>query len=242
MRRYSVFSHSHASQWLLSYANFTTLLVGILAVLAVGSGTRNDHLAELASAFSAVLGGSEETEGSAFSAPLFDVQSSTVHDVMDGAVAMESNALDDVLQRIDARLVSAQARSNLREALSVYSTPQWVMVVVSSDAVFAPGDFTVSNSGQDILALIAQALVGEAVLINVSSHTDDQMANAEASWQLSSRRAAGVARSLQREGIAPQQLTAQGFGGFQPRQPNDSPEQRAGNRRLEIVISRPILD
>lgn len=242
MRRYSTSSHFYGSQWLLAYANFTTLLVGILAVLAVGSGTRSDHLAELASAFSAVLGGSEETEGSAFSAPLFDVQPSTAQEVMEGAVAMESNAVDDVLQRIEARLVSAQTRGNLREALSVYSTPQWVMVVVSSDAVFTPGDFTVRNSGQDILAYVARSLLGEAVLISISGHTDDQMATAEASWQLSSRRAASVARTLQREGIAPQQLTAQGFGSFQPRQPNDTPEQRAENRRLEILISRPTIE
>ena len=57
--------------------------------------------------------------------------------------------------------------------------------------------------------------------------------------ELSSARANSVVRLLMRWGMDPRRLAAAGFGEFRPRAPNDTPEHRAQNRRIEITLERP---
>lgn len=73
----------------------------------------------------------------------------------------------------------------------------------------------------------------------VAGHTDDvpiHTARFASNWELSTARAVEVVRFLISNGMKPQQLSAAGFGEFDPAVPNDSTEHRAQNRRIEIVL------
>ncbi|MFY0665891.1 MAG: OmpA family protein [Natronospirillum sp.] len=242
VRTYSPQSH----QWLLSYANFTTVLVALFAFLFVTMDVDTERLGALSGTVKTVLGSLEQPNvhraaperesmvGELRSLPAPEVETEPL------AEDIGTSSVDETLRRIEAGLLQQMVSERDAGNLSIVRSSGWVMLSLASDQLFAPGDINLRVQGEDVLYVVLQVLLNESVVINVGAHTDDQMASAEASWQLSSRRAASVARYLQREGIAPQRLTAQGYGQFQPQRPNDTAEQRARNRRIEILISNPL--
>ena len=98
----------------------------------------------------------------------------------------------------------------------------------------------------EILYAPQRALVDDALralkgkLVRVEGHTDNVPTNGAGNfptnWELSSARALAVVRFLQECGVDPTRLSGAGFGEFQPISPNDTPEGRSLNRRIEIVL------
>lgn len=108
--------------------------------------------------------------------------------------------------------------------------------------LFASGSARVGKEGQEALAKIADALKSvQGKIIRVEGHTDDEpVAKAgpyPSNWELSLARAMAVVRALQDSGVDPTVLSAAGYGQYQPIAPNDSPEHRSLNRRIEIVLA-----
>ena len=92
----------------------------------------------------------------------------------------------------------------------------------------------------DRLSRSLQALGSRGV--RVEAHSDNAPIKAglfggfSSHWDLSSARAAAVARFLQERGLDPRRLTAAGFGEFRPAAGNDTPEGREANKRLVLVV------
>lgn len=108
--------------------------------------------------------------------------------------------------------------------------------------LFASGSARVGKEGMEALAKIADALKGvNGKIIRVEGHTDDEPVGKNApypsNWELSLARAMAVVRALQDAGVDPTVLSAAGYGQYQPIAPNDSPENRSLNRRIEIVLA-----
>ncbi len=78
--------------------------------------------------------------------------------------------------------------------------------------------------------------------VRVEGHTDDLPINNErfpSNWELSTARATTVIKQLVEEyGLDPRQFSAAGYGEYRPLAPNDSMENRALNRRVDIVLLR----
>ncbi|AKJ00475.1 chemotaxis protein MotB [Archangium gephyra] len=108
--------------------------------------------------------------------------------------------------------------------------------------LFASGSARVGKEGLEALAKIAEALKGvQGKIIRVEGHTDDVPTDPKgpfpSNWELSLARSMAVVRSLQDAGVDPTVLSAAGYGPYQPIAPNDSPENRSLNRRIEIVLA-----
>ena len=78
-------------------------------------------------------------------------------------------------------------------------------------------------------------------MLRVDGHTDDVPVNPggrfKDNWDLSSARAIAVVKFLIANGVAPKRLVAAGFGQYQPLDPEDTPEARAKNRRIELKLT-----
>jgi chemotaxis protein MotB len=73
----------------------------------------------------------------------------------------------------------------------------------------------------------------------IEGHTDDQPTAGvryPSNWELSAARASVVARYFEREGIKGQRMQVIGYGEYRPRFRNDTPEKRALNRRIDVII------
>jgi len=112
------------------------------------------------------------------------------------------------------------------------------------EILFDSGKTTIKPQGLEVLERVGSILLDvKDKAISIEGHTDDVPIGAELSkqyptnWELSAVRATTVARYLQEKiGINPGQLSAAGYGEYQPVASNESEEGRAKNRRIEIVL------
>lgn len=122
--------------------------------------------------------------------------------------------------------------------------------IFASEVLFQPGSATLSAAGEAEIASIADLLQNIATdipegidwIIRVDGHTDNIPINRNGrfadNWELSQARALSVVRFMSEEfGFDPRRLAANGFGEFQPINPENTPEARAQNRRIELKLT-----
>jgi len=113
---------------------------------------------------------------------------------------------------------------------------------LSQEVLFASGSARLNERGREVIGKVAERLLTASHRIEVHGHTDDvaivgPLANRYPSnWELAGARAASVVRLLAERGVPPHQLSAVSFGQFQSVAPNDTPEGRGRNRRIEIRL------
>lgn len=155
--------------------------------------------------------------------------------------------LEKMLAEKEAQM--AKLRLSLNEALSGISDSDLsvserdgkIYLTLSQHLLFKPGSDTVDPSGKKALEQLAKALNDNpGIEIIVEGHTDNA-GSVDYNWDLSTRRATAVVKLLAINGVAPARLTAAGRGMHHPIVPNNSPENKAKNRRTEIILS-PNLD
>jgi len=121
-----------------------------------------------------------------------------------------------------------------------------VSVTRSGDQIILnmPGNVTFATDSADVSASFYQVLDSVALVVNefdktyvdVVGHTDST-GSADYNQNLSERRASSVARYLQSQGVLPERLLTRGLGPHSPIASNDTPQGRALNRRVEIVLT-----
>ena len=112
------------------------------------------------------------------------------------------------------------------------------------DAVlFDTGKAEVKQEGLEVLKKVISILKGETEkAIRIEGHTDDVPISGTlakrfpTNWELSAARAINVTRFLQEQGIDPDVLSAVAYGEYKPISDNETPEGRAMNRRIEIIL------
>jgi chemotaxis protein MotB len=113
---------------------------------------------------------------------------------------------------------------------------------LAQEVLFAPGSAQLTARGRGMIGKLAERLARNPQLIEVRGHTDDRGISGAlagrypSNWELAGARAASVVRLLAERGVAPQRMRAVSFGEFRPVVPNDTPEGRARNRRIEIRL------
>lgn len=127
-------------------------------------------------------------------------------------------------------------------------TERGLVVTFLSEIFFSPGKDAVSSDGQRILNDISQVLKRDIpdAQVAVEGHTDNdpiKVSGWKSNWELSSARALAVVHFFVDEcGVLPGRLSAVGHGEFKPVAPNDLPQGKQQNRRVEIVILPPKLE
>jgi len=163
------------------------------------------------------------------------------------------NEMEEILARRDREMQAL--RSTVAKALKSYEgaglTVQLrngkVYISLSEKLLFASGSTAVADNGKKALTQLGQALNADTTLqILVEGHTDDvpmkPTMNLQDNWDLSVLRATSIVRILVKDGgVNRNRITASGKGEFSPLMPNDTPENKARNRRTEIILS-PNLD
>jgi chemotaxis protein MotB len=196
-------------RWLISYADLVTLLLALFIVM-YGASDR-ERAKAIAESFS---GKSAAGDGILLA--------------NDGKREEKSSSEIKVLEN-----------AVLLQKTKMKQTERGLVVSLSEAGFFAPGDATVSAEAQSVIKNLAESIQNSQIPIRVEGHTDSTpISNARygSNWELSTTRAANVLQQLVENGIAPERLSASGYGGFQPVAGNDTPEGRSQNRRVDIVI------
>jgi flagellar motor protein MotB len=159
---------------------------------------------------------------------------------------LENLDLADAMRAVEAALAARE----LGDGLEFFSTAGQPGLRLSGKILFLSGQVELDPGGASLLSELAAdllPLVEAGAQIQVLGHTDDEPVQKQAgrfplgNLQLSCQRALVVAQALAEAGVPRKSLAVSGMGSFQPLLPNDSEENRARNRRVEILISRPVV-
>ncbi len=137
----------------------------------------------------------------------------------------------------------ALSQGNLDKFASIELIPDKTMrIVLTGDLLFGTGQADLSSKARSSLTKLAAVIAKTPYMINIIGHTDNQPMHSSrffTNWELSVVRASSVARFLIEEmGMNPKQFVVSGYGSNRPRRPNTNVQNRAANRRVEIVISK----
>mgnify|MGYP002632270224 CR=1 FL=1 len=121
-----------------------------------------------------------------------------------------------------------------------------MVVEMATDVLFASGSAKLSEAGKTAVTEVAAVLAElDDRRFQVEGHTDSvPIATSQfaSNWELASARATTVVKAMVDAGVPPDRLSAASFGEFRPVAPNDTPENKAANRRIEIVVVPDLSD
>ncbi|MCX6073139.1 MAG: OmpA family protein [Campylobacterales bacterium] len=115
-----------------------------------------------------------------------------------------------------------------------------MVINLPENVLYATGSATINQKGQEALKEIAKLLSEFSERrFQIEGHTDNvpiQSSRYPSNWELSTARALSVVHLMRKNGVASQNISAAGFGEFQPRADNATKEGRTLNRRIEIIM------
>ena len=234
-------------RWLVSYADFITLLfaffVVMYAVSSVSEGKYRVLSDSLVQAFRNVTVNSSGTQvivqANAAAIPR------TVSTGRNTKADEQRRAIREKMRTM-ARDISEVMAPLVREGtVRVTQTAHGVTVEINASVLFAPGDSSLAADATKALRAVARILATTELPVAVEGHTDNTpIATVQfpSNWELSVVRASSVVRLFVEAGVTPQRLTAAGFGEQRPVADNATSEGRARNRRVTILIDSPTVE
>ncbi len=231
-------SEGGGERWLVSYADFITLLMVLFVVLYSLGQTDVQKYKQLAESMRAAftLGG----EASDVVNVQINEGSSVGEDGQANPIVVPGIPSDPPKsEEVANQLTQMLAMNNLGSEVSVQTNVEGVLISLSEKLVFESGTAELPDEVYPILDVIVQMLDPIDNSIRLVGHTDDtppRDSRYENNMELSVARAMVVADYLIEGGIAPERLVVSGRGEYHPIFPNDTAEHRALNGRVEIVI------
>lgn len=253
-RRHPDDVHENHDRWMVSYADFITLLLAFFVVLYSISSVNEKKYEQL----------SEILEG------IFNVENRSVRPIQLGEVTKQNERTEDLaiadpqarsmaidssdgygqsqqsgeLQEIADRFEMEFFQLIKDEQINISGNEEWAEISLSSALLFKSGSAILNESADPMLYEIAVILREYPNAINIEGFTDNipiggtQFAS---NWELSASRAATVVRMMVLGGVEPSRLAAVGYGEFQPIASNLDAAGREKNRRVVIVVAKTAL-
>jgi chemotaxis protein MotB len=132
--------------------------------------------------------------------------------------------------------------NDLAEQIEAKLQPDGVKIIIRDLAFFESGSGEVKPAARRLAVALSHLLANYPRKTDISGHTDNvpiHNAQFDSNWDLSSKRATNFLKIiLENPNLDPTLFSAIGYGEYQPIAPNDTPENRAKNRRVEVFIHR----
>ena len=227
--------HENHERWLISYADFITLLFAFFVVMYAVSVVNIGKYTVLSEALGDAFGGRAATRTSAAGAIEDLPLSSIVARKRMEAAKRDRERLALLARRLHSTLGPLVNSGKVR----VTQNSRGVTVEINASVLFDEGDAALVGSARDTLQAVAGVLKDDRHAIEVEGHTDSTpIANGRfpSNWELSAARASTVVRLFADSGVAERRLAAVGRAANVPLAPNDDPIGRARNRRVAVTI------
>jgi chemotaxis protein MotB len=249
-RRRKKQAHVNHERWLVSYADFITLLFAFFVVLYSTSQMDNKKVVQVSAAIHGafqelgVFSGS--AQGSALrveAAPAGLVQPVVASEEMVGSLTSSlpgagGEGVD--VERLKRELEEALGDQIKRHEIEMHVTPEGLVVSLREVGFFNSGTAELLQEGQAPLGRIAHILNTKGFQIRVEGHTDTvpiHKPKFKSNWELSTARATEVVALLvERYGFDPMQVSAAGYSQYRPVASNETEEGRKTNRRVDLVV------
>lgn len=239
-------SHVSQERWLVSYADFITLLFAFFVVLYAFAKADQKRQISVSTAIdgafrtlglfpSAVRNDKKGADGaSGADQPL------TPMNIVMGEDVMSPARVKDDLEQMQRELEQRLSNQVASHTVSIQMGRDGLIISLREAGFFPSGSATPMPQTIETLRQIAASVGQSPYDMRIEGHTDNIPIHNEhfdSNWELSSARATGIARMmLSLHAIAPERLSSAGYAEFHPVDTNDTPEGRAKNRRVDLVI------
>jgi chemotaxis protein MotB len=240
--------HENHERWLVSYADFITLLFAFFVVMFASSQTDKSKAKAVSEAVEKAL-----SEGHSVSIPpaVAKVLGGTVDDKGQGNAQMHGpggaqkaakEEKPDLMElSISLKTLSGELEEEIKLGkVEVSMTPRGIVVSLKQAAFFPSGTDLVEPATRPMLEKVAKALKAVSNPVRIEGHTDAVPIHTprfRSNWDLSAARAIAIMEELSNHfEISPQRLAIAGYADTVPVGDNATPEGRARNRRVDLVI------
>lgn len=228
-------------RWLVSYADFVTLLFAFFVVMYAVARNHQVEFTELSQTLAAPFTREPRSlEPIQVGDPLL-AASPHVVDVSpdpgyadpqpgDSRIAPQADRLLEHFAGLDGRLIPRVAGDQ-----------DWLEISLDAEVLFDAGAVTLRPAARPVLQEVAAFIAEFDNPVTVEGYTDNvpvASARFPSNWELSAFRASVVARFLEQSGIERTRISAVGYGENHPLETNATPQGRARNRRVDIVVAR----
>ena len=243
-RRRNHEEHENHERWLVSYADFITLLFAFFVVMYSMSSINEGKYKILSETLTGVF---NQPDRSIKPIPIGEERPRTAapdRSMVDEDEQSET-AIDDPgsdpLQTITQSLHDAFGEMIMNDQMTLRGNELWIEIELNSSLLFPSGDAIPNDTAFAIIEKVAKILAPYENPVHVEGFTDNlpiKTALYPTNWELSAARAASIVRMLAMDGLNPARMAAVGYGEFQPVADNATAEGRGRNRRVVLVISR----
>lgn len=233
--------HDNHDRWLISYADFVTLLFAFFVVMYAISSVNDEKYKTFSNSLNVAFSQHPGSQPANINQPSLKA----LVDTRDARLAAQQRKMREQMKTVDEGLKNALGPQIEQGLIGIHQTARGVEVDIRASALFGEGDDKLQGNAKETLQKLAQVLSQDNRSVEVEGHTDNvPIKNAlfPSNWELSSGRAGSVVRTLATYGVPENRMTAVGMAANQPIVPNDTPEHRAQNRRVSITILSPQFD
>jgi chemotaxis protein MotB len=234
--------HENLERWLVSYADFITLLfaffVVMYAISSVNEGKYRVLSDSIISAFNERQTSEKMINLGQKNAEILPGTGKPIGKSTPQRVP-PANPVAEHMKTIAKDVQGAMESLVKQGQVRVTQSARGIQVEINASTLFASGDATLQPASIQALAAVAKVLAETDNPIQVEGHTDNipiKSPNYPSNWELSSARAGSVVRLLTEQGVPPGRLVAIGYADNKPLDTNASPEGRARNRRVNVLI------
>ncbi|MEK7355976.1 MAG: OmpA family protein [Bdellovibrionota bacterium] len=236
--------HENHERWLVSYADFITLLFAFFTVLYATSQADLEKQKDFQESFKKVMAGLNAggTGGQGDETSAFDSfkHESAIRMPLDSFPRRGAGSAE-IQNYVERKLDKTLGESGKDTVTAVRHDAVGVKIQLAANKLFSAGSAEISDDSAAALDRVGELLKESGRNLIVEGHTDDLPIRSEkypTNWELSAARATKIVRYLMAvHKISGERLTAVAYADQKPVAPNDSPENRARNRRIEIMIT-----
>jgi chemotaxis protein MotB len=236
-------------RWLVSYADFVTLLFGFFVVMYAISSVNVGKYRVLSDALDEAFSKHDVVEQSENPVEI-GKKPTTIQPIQLDHLMTEQKQKEEKLsveikeERRRLKKVEEQFNTLLepyidQDLIEVKRDDFWLEVVMKSGMLFRSGEAELSKSALPLLSKIKDILKRTHNILHVEGHTDDipiDTVEFPSNWDLASARAASVVKELAKDGISPTRMAAVGYGEYHPIADNSTEQGRYQNRRVVLVL------
>ncbi len=224
-KRRTGLNKDNSDRWLLTYADMITLLLAFFIVMYSMSRLDAKKFGTMSEELNAALKGGKQ-------AIIRNVEEPETR----GRGVLRMGNLKVLQQQVEEKFKEVEKPSIIRTEI----TERGLVVHIMETTLFKEGSAELRQGTMEVLDLIYDKIKDAPNHIRIEGHTDDKPINNEqfkSNWDLSTTRATAVVDYFVKNHHFPaDKISALGYGEFRPMVPNNSIENRAQNRRVDVVV------
>lgn len=237
--------HMNHERWLVSYADFITLMFAFFVVLFATSQSDKKKQAEVSQsinqAFQALgLFEPAKAVSRAKAVAMSGDQPVTPVNIVLGDELAASPAVKDDLKRMEQELQGKLSNQIAEHVVALHIGRDGLVISLREAGFYDSGSAVPHAASMGSLGSIAETLKPSPYDIRIEGHTDNvpiHTGQFDSNWELSTARATRLTRLfIEQHGFRPARLSASGYAEFHPVASNDTAEGRSENRRVDIIV------